>query len=58
MSENAVETRTQHAMLVLWGQYAQALGLIQEFSKVPLHQKTVRHSPHTRRALDLFCNRC
>jgi hypothetical protein len=48
MSENAVETRTQHAMLVLWGQYAQALGLIQEFSKVPLHQKRVRHSPHTK----------
>lgn len=48
MSEKAVETRTQHAMLVLWGQYAQALGLIQEFSKVQLHQKTVRHSPHTK----------
>jgi len=48
MSDPIVETRTQHAMLVVWGQYAQALGLIQEFRKVPLHQKTVIHSPHTK----------
>ena len=26
MSDPKVETRTQHAMLVIWGQYAQALG--------------------------------
>ena len=48
MSKPKVEIRTQHAMLVIWGQYAQALGLIQGISQVRLHQKTVRHSPHTK----------
>ena len=48
MSETEAETPTQHAMLVLWGQFAQALGLIQELGKVPLHQKKVQHDPHTK----------
>ena len=48
MSQSPVETPTQHAMLVIWGQFAQALGLIQELAKVPLHQKKVRHDPHTK----------
>jgi len=48
MSDPTVETRTQHAMLVVWGQYAQAQGLIDELDKVPLHQKTVIHDPHTK----------
>ena len=48
MSQSPVETPTQHALLVIWGQFAQALGLIQELAKVPLHQKKVRHDPHTK----------
>jgi hypothetical protein len=48
MSQDLVETPTQHAMLVIWGQFAQALGLIQDLAKVPLHQKKVRHDPHTK----------
>ncbi len=48
MSETGAETPTQHAMLVIWGQFAQALGLIQELAKVSLHQKKVRHDPHTK----------
>ena len=48
MSEAEPETQTQHAMLVLWGQFAQALGLVQKLNEVPLHQKKVQHDPHTK----------
>jgi hypothetical protein len=37
MSTVEAETETQHAMLVVWGQFAQALGLIKALSSVPLH---------------------
>ena len=33
MSENEAETLTQHAMLVIRGQYAQAFGLIQAMNR-------------------------
>lgn len=39
---------THHALLVAWGQYAQATGLIQALGAVPLSQKTVHHSPQTK----------
>jgi hypothetical protein len=39
---------TQHAMLVIWGQFAQSLGLPQELDEVKLGQKTVIHSPQTK----------
>lgn len=48
MSENETETFTQHAMLVIWGQFAQAFGMIQAVSGVPIAQKTVEYSPHTK----------
>ena len=53
MSEAEPETETNHAMLVIWGQYAQALGLILGLVEVPLHQKKVRHDPHTK-VLEFF----
>jgi len=31
-------TFTQHAMLVAWGQFAQAIGFIQALEAIPLHQ--------------------
>jgi hypothetical protein len=48
MSKDDTEITTQHSMLVVWGIYAQALGLIQELQKVPIHQKTVDHSPQAK----------
>jgi hypothetical protein len=45
MSENYPETLTHHAMLVVWGQFAQSIGLIDKLQSVALHQKTVEHSP-------------
>lgn len=45
MSQNHPETLTQHAMLVVWGQYAQSIGLIGQTQSVSLHQKTMAHSP-------------
>jgi len=53
MSEAEPETETNHAMLVIWGEYAQALGLILGLVEVPLHQKKVRHDPHTK-VLEFF----
>ena len=46
MSEQAV--LTYHALLVAWGQYAQATGLVQALEAVPLSQKTVLHRPQTK----------
>jgi hypothetical protein len=49
MSESAAQpSRTEHALLVLLGQYAEHVGLIQALMNVPLHQKTYRHSPQTK----------
>jgi len=48
MSENEADMITQHSMLVVWGQYAQAIGLISELMKVPIQQKTIDYSPQTK----------
>jgi hypothetical protein len=45
MSDNETVQETDHAMLVVWGQYAHCLGIPQEFAQVPMSQKTVEHSP-------------
>jgi hypothetical protein len=39
---------THHAMLVLWGQYAQQLGLIEGLEQIALHQKKRDHRPQTK----------
>jgi hypothetical protein len=49
VSANATEpNHTEHALLVLLGQYAQHLGLIQALMDVPLHQKTCTHRPQAK----------
>jgi hypothetical protein len=50
MSEN-IQTETQetgHAMLVIWGQFANCLGIPQAFAEVPMSQKTVIHTPQSK----------
>jgi len=39
---------THHAMLVAWGQYAQAIGVIEAIESISLRQKTVDHRPQTK----------
>lgn len=39
---------TQHAMLVLWGEYAQRIGLVKALEGVKLRQKTREHRPQTK----------
>lgn len=39
---------TQHAMLVVWGLYAQRLGLVAALQGVKLQQKTRDHTPHSK----------
>lgn len=48
VTSTSTSTLTQHALLVLWGQFAQDLGLPQAFAELPLHQKTYTHSPQTK----------
>ena len=48
MSQNNLETLTHHAMLVVWGQFAQSIGLVNMMQSVKLRQKTVQHSPQTK----------
>ena len=49
MSETAAATcRTEHALLVLLGQYAQQLGLIKALMAVPLHQQARTYSPQAK----------
>jgi hypothetical protein len=45
MSQHDADTLTHHAMLVVWGQFAQAIGLVDEIQAVSIYQKTVTHSP-------------
>jgi hypothetical protein len=45
MSDEPSETLTFHALLVAWGQFAQSIGLINQLQAIPVHQKTVDHSP-------------
>ena len=39
---------TQHAMLVVWGVYAQQIGLVEAIEQVKLHQKNREHRPQTK----------
>ena len=39
---------THHALLVAWGQYAQATGLVPKLKAVHISQKSVLHSPQTK----------
>ena len=39
---------TDHAMLVVWGQFAHCLGLVQAIEQVSLSQKSVDHSPQSK----------
>lgn len=48
MSDNETVQETNHAMLVVWGQYAHCLGIPQAFAQVPMSQKTVEHSPQAK----------
>ena len=48
MSTNQPDTITHHAMLVAWGQFAQAIGFIQKIEAIDLRQKKVEHSPQTK----------
>jgi hypothetical protein len=49
VSANATQpNHTEQALLVLLGQYAQHLGLIQALLAVPLHQKTCIHRPQAK----------
>jgi len=36
---------TQHAFLVVWGAFAEQIGLPQKLQAIPLKQKRYRHSP-------------
>ncbi len=48
MSDNKTVQETDHAMLVVWGQYAHCLGIPQKFAQVTMSQKTVDHSPQSK----------
>lgn len=39
---------TDHAMLVVWGEYAQEIGLIQALEAIPIPQQTRHHRPQTK----------
>jgi len=45
MKQSQTKNWTDHAMLVVWGQFAHCLGLIQAIKQVAMSQKTVDHSP-------------
>jgi hypothetical protein len=45
MSQTEEPILTHHGMLVVWGQFAQAIGLIQALMGVDLHQKTKQYRP-------------
>lgn len=49
MSEEiSTDVTTQHAFLVIWGNYAQEIGLIAKLTAVPIAQRSRDHTPHTK----------
>ena len=47
-NEEPIAQRTQHAFLVAWGWFAEAVSLIQKVQAVSLKQKTYVHSPQSK----------
>jgi len=47
-SPDSSEKLTQHAMLVVWGLYAQQIGLVKAIEQVQLRQKRRTHQPQTK----------
>ena len=43
-----IATPTQHALLVIWGEYARSIGLVDQIMKVPIHQKKREHTPQSK----------
>ena len=50
---NRTEQETQHALLVVWGKFAQEFGLIAGIEAVKIGQKNYEHSPQAK-VLELF----
>ena len=49
MSKNNTQVfETQHAFLVVWGHFAQEIGLVKAIETVPLKQKVYHHKPETK----------
>lgn len=46
--DEAADELTQHAMLVVWGLYAQQIGLVRALAQVKLKQKVRDHDPQTK----------
>jgi len=44
-AEQPTTELTQHALLVVWGHFAQTLDLPARLARIPLAQKTVKHTP-------------
>jgi hypothetical protein len=47
------QSPTTHAMLIVWGHFARAIGLLDRLAQVPIRQKTVLHAPQAK-LLELF----
>jgi len=45
---------TQHAMLIVWGYFARAIGLVERLTQVPIDQKAVVRAPHEKVAAFLL----
>jgi len=50
---NRPEQETQHALLVVWGKFAQEIGLIAGIEAVKIGQKNYEHPPQAK-VLELF----
>lgn len=49
MSNEEIQVQsTQHAFLVVWGWFAEQMGLIEQLERVPLKQKRYHHPPQTK----------
>jgi hypothetical protein len=42
------QSPTTHAMLIVWGHFARAIGLLHRLAQVPIPQKTVLHAPQAK----------
>ena len=46
-SDTPAGVLTNHALLVVWGHFAQRIGLVKRMTEIPIDQRTRDHTPQT-----------
>ena len=48
ITQSSQDMFTQHALMVVWGEFAHEIGIISKFRRIPIPQKSVVHTPQAK----------